>query len=227
MLKSLVIGEQALLSIILASSLAICQQSPETPAPTAGVEFPVVMKENVTAGKTAVGTKVEAKLVVATFVTGVVIPKGAVLSGEVVESVAKSATVPSRLSIRLDSLQSKTGSVPIKVYLTAWYYPTATMTPQNLAYDPADATHSPRSWNGDGPYYDPKSPAYQPLPGRETEKGAGAPPGTSNRRILMKNVECSRATGGAVIISSGHHNLKIDKLTTYVLASSDLLPANK
>jgi hypothetical protein len=205
--------------------MALCQQSPEMPAPTAGVEFPVVMKENVTAGKTAVGTRIEAKLAVATFVNGVVIPKSSILSGEVVESVAKSATAPSRLSIRINSVQSKSGWIPIKVYLTAWYYPTATMTPQNLSYDPADATHSPRSWNGDGPYYDPKSPAYQPLPGRETDKGS--PPGTSNHRTLMKNVECIRASDGAMVITSGHHNLKIDKLTTYVLASTDVPPEHK
>jgi hypothetical protein len=226
MLKNLVIG-QGMLVIILASSVAFCQQSAEPPAPTPGIEFPVVMKENVTAGKTAVRTKIEAKLLVATLVNGVVIPKGSILSGEVVESVAKSATVLSRLAIRVDSAQSKNGSIPIKVYLTAWYYPTATMTPQNLSYDPADATHSPRSWNGDGPYYDPKSPAYQPLPGHETDKGGGAPSRASNRRVLMKNVECSRASDGTVVITSGHHNLKIDKLTTYVLAPSDLLPANK
>jgi hypothetical protein len=225
MFKNLVIG-QGMLAIILASSEAFCQQSIAMPAPMPGTEFPVVMKENVTAGKTAVGTKIEAKLIVATLVNGVVIPKGSILSGEVVESVAKSATAPSRLAIRADSAQSKNGSIPIKAYLTAWYYLTATMTPQNLSYDPADATHSPRSWNGDGPYYDPKSPAYQPLPGHETDKG-GAPLGASNRRVLMKNVECARASDGTVVITSGHHNLKIDKLTTYVLAPSDLLPANK
>ncbi len=48
------------------------------------------MRQNVVAGKTPVGTKVEAKLTIATLVKGTVIPEGAVFSGEVVDSVAKS-----------------------------------------------------------------------------------------------------------------------------------------
>jgi hypothetical protein len=44
MLKNLVIG-QGMLVIILASSVAFCQQSAEPPAPTPGIEFPVVMRE--------------------------------------------------------------------------------------------------------------------------------------------------------------------------------------
>src|SRR5271155_1243367 len=49
-------------------------------------------------GSSAVGTKVEAKLAVATLVTGVVVPQDAILSGEVTESVAKSASGPARLA---------------------------------------------------------------------------------------------------------------------------------
>jgi len=52
---------------------------PHSPPNTssAGLEFPVIMRQNVAAGKTPVGTKVQAKLVVATLVDGVVVPQDA------------------------------------------------------------------------------------------------------------------------------------------------------
>ena len=88
-------------------------------------ELPIVLRQTVEAGKTAVGTKVEARLVMATMINGAVLPRGAVISGEVTESVAKSNNSPSRLAIRMDSAQWKNGEAKFKVYLTAWYYPPA------------------------------------------------------------------------------------------------------
>lgn len=133
----------AVLTVVLGSVALVGQQTPAGHSATAGGEFPAVMRQNVSAGKTPVGTKIEAKLVVATLANGTVIPKDAVLSGEVTESVAKSASDPSRLAIRMDSVQWKDGSAPIKVYLTPWYYPAPTMTPQDLSYGPTDAEHTP------------------------------------------------------------------------------------
>jgi len=42
--------------------------------------------------------------------------------------------------------------------------------------------------------------------------------------VLMKNVESTRSSEGAVILTSQHSNIKLDKSTTYVLAAGDLLP---
>lgn len=112
---------QAVLVVLV--STALFSQPPSTPPGSADLEFPVTMRQNVTAGVTAVGTKVQAKLAVATLVKGTVIPQNAILSGEVTESQAKSSSEPSRLAIRLDSAQWKKGSAAIKVYLTAWIYP--------------------------------------------------------------------------------------------------------
>ena len=81
------------------------------------------MQEKVAAGITKVGTTVHAKLTISTLVHGTVVPRDAVLSGEVTESEAKSADAPSKLGIRMDLAQWKNGSLPIKVYLTEWYYP--------------------------------------------------------------------------------------------------------
>lgn len=41
----------------------------------------------------------------------------------------------------------------------------------------------------------------------------------------MKDVESLRTSDGAIVIASSHSNLKLDKLTTYVLALDDFQPA--
>lgn len=226
--KTLSTGSAALIVIFGYCSLF----SPRTAAQSnssSATEFPVIMRQNVNAGKTPVGTKVQAELVMATMANGVVIPRGAILSGEVTESSAKSKSDRSRLAIRMDSAQWKNGSTPIKLYLTAWYYPEAQTMNQDVSFEPADQANSKRNWNGQGAYPDPNNHiSQQKFPGRESEDSdAGAPPPAtriSKRRILMKDVESASNTDGAVTLTSEHMNIKIDKLTTYVLADSDLRP---
>jgi hypothetical protein len=219
-----------MLTVVLASAALLGQSKPAPPSSPPGLEFPVVMRQNVAAGKTPVGAKVQAKLALATLVNGVVVPQDAILSGEVTESVAKSATDPSRLAIRMDSAQWKNGSAPIEVYLTPWYYPVALLTNQNLADEPPGATHHVRPYNRTATYPDPNSPASQPFPDpdRDSDNHAGpAPPAsassTSQRRVLMKDVESTRQSNGAVTLTSKRSNIKLDKTTTYVLAVSDPL----
>jgi hypothetical protein len=197
------------------------------PLSSGALEFPVIMQQGVT-GATAVGTRVTAKLVVATLVEGTVFPRGAVFSGEVTESVKKSATEPSRLAVRMDSVQWKNGSAPIKVYLTAWYYPDRVEMGQSLQYAPPDAANSKRNWNGAGAYPDPNSPINQPFPGRDSDKDSKTVPDTpasitSNHRVLMKNVESALNTDAALGLTSKRSNIKLDRLTTYVLAAGDLV----
>src|SRR5207245_2131370 len=98
-----------ILSVLVCSAGLLSQKEATAPNPTNVKEFPVVMKQEVTAGKTPVGTKVEAKLSVATLVDGTVFPKNTVFSGEVTESVAKSENSASRVAIRMDSAQWKNG----------------------------------------------------------------------------------------------------------------------
>src|SRR5579859_1553602 len=154
-----------------------------------GLEFPVIMRQKVEAGATPVGTKVEARLTLATLVDHAVIPQDAVLSGEVTESVEKSAKGPSRLGIRMDSAQWKNGSVPIKVYLTAWFYPLVRRVPKDLSDDensgPLAAganrrNRSARSYPGWDPDTNPSG--AQPTPAS----------GTSGPHILLKDVEAKR-----------------------------------
>jgi hypothetical protein len=230
MAKRTVIIRQAVLLAVLSSAALFSQQSGASGSPEAK-EFPVVMRQNVDAGKTAVGTKIQAKLVMATLMNGTVIPRDAILAGEVTESTAKSKTDPSRLGIRVDSAQWKNGSAALKLYLTAWYYPPEPMTAQDLTYQSADAAKSPKDWNGMGAYPNPNTSISQDrFPGRDGDKneGAATPDSTassiSKHPVLMKNVDSLRSDDGVVTLSSKRSNIKLDKLTTYVLATSDTTP---
>jgi hypothetical protein len=223
MFRKAILTVQAVLIVVLSFAALRSQQPPATPGSSQAHDFPVIMRQNVVAGATPVGTKVQAKLVIATLVDGVVVPRDAVLSGEVTESVAKSKSDPSRLGICLDSAQWKNGSAPIKAYLTAWYYPPEPLAEQNLAYHP-DYSQSPKGWNGAGTYPDPNNPASQPFPGRDANKDPAPEPASpasnfSKHRLLMKNVDTTSQDDGTVILTSSHSNIKLDKVTTYVLVS--------
>jgi hypothetical protein len=209
-------GRMAIALALTAVSM-LGQQKPVPPAPAAGIEFPVLMQHKISAGKTRVGTKVHAKLIIATLFKGQVIPEGAIMSGEVTESAVKSATFPSRLGVRVDSAQWKNGSIPIRVYVTAWYYPLAMPDEEQ------------QSGISDGPMLPAGRPArnHHPIAPPESDADA-APPragSISQHRILMKNVESTRNSDGAVILTSKHSNLKLDKGITYVLAADGLVPA--
>lgn len=217
-----------LVLILAGSSHLWGQQKPETPAAPGPQEFPVVLQQNVTAGKTPVGTKIQAKLAIATLLNGTVVPRNASFSGEVVESVAKTATQPSRISLRMDSVSWKKGSAPVQVYVTAWYFPSIAESGQNLQYGPEQSLA--RTWNGAGAYPDPNSPAYKPFPSADNEKKDSVPDTpnsvTSKRRVPMKDVETERGNAGAVTLVSKRGNLKLDRVTTYVLSSGEM-PAAK
>jgi hypothetical protein len=226
MLKRTMVVPHIVFSVVCATTL-LGQQQPTGPNSSGMREFPVVLQQSVTAGKTPVGTVVQAKLEVASLVEGVVIPRSAVFSGEVVESVAKSKTDPSRLALRMDSVQWKNGSAAIKVYLTAWFYPAIDAAGQNLQYGPTQPAN--RTWNGAGEYPDQNSKVYKPFPsGGDSDKGAvpDTPSSTtSNHRVLMKDVKATSGSDGTVTLVSKKTNIKLDRLTTYVLASGDLSSA--
>jgi hypothetical protein len=213
---------------IFCSATLPAQEKPAASAPAGVQEFPVIMRQNVTAGKTPVGTEVQAKLVVGTMGDGAVFPKNAVFSGKVIESVAKTSTEPSRLSIRMDSVQWKDGSAAVKIYLTAWIYPTTVAKGQDLQYGPQQSQVA--TWNGEGAYPDPNSRVVKPFPGGDSKNSSDAVPNTTSavtlrRRIPMKNVMSGKHDDGTVVIASDHSDIKLDKLTTYVFAADELRSA--
>jgi hypothetical protein len=208
---------------ILASGFAFGQQKPAAAGAAGAQEFPITMQQNVTAGKTPIGTKVQAKLRTATLLNGTVIPRNAVLSGEVVESTAKSENSDSRLSIRMDSANWKNGTAAVLLYLTAWYYPTREALGQDLQYGPTQPAN--RTWNGAGAYPDPNSKVYKPFPEGDSDKGGSVPDTpsstTSNHRSPIPDMQAVRGDNGAIAVVSHRSNIKLDKLTTYVLVSGE------
>jgi hypothetical protein len=219
-------------SKLIAAGLALAVLGAEalfgqsSPGSSPGVEFPVIMRQKVAAGGTPVGTKVEARLTLATLVDHAVIPQDAVLSGEVTESVAKSAKGPSRLGIRMDSAQWKNGSARIKVYLTAWFYPIAQLVPEDHSEEDLQANSTPMT-AGMGH----KNAPTRSYPTRDQDTNLSPSPAqplpapsTENHRDVMKGVEAKRQSDGAITLSSQRSNIKLDKTTTYVMAAGDLVP---
>jgi hypothetical protein len=121
----------------------------------------------------------------------------------------------------MDSVLWKKGSAAVRVYLTAWYYPTTFEAGQNLQYGPPQSPA--RGWNGAGEYPDPNSPAYKPFPGGDSDKTSTVPDTpastTSSHRLPMKNVDAVRENDGAITLVSQRSNIKLDKLTTYILVT--------
>ena len=212
--------------ILIAAASAVwsitlsAQEKPETSTPGSMQEFPVILQQTLIAGKTPVGTKVQAKLSIATLLNGIVLPRNAVFSGEVVESIAKTKSEPSSISIRMDSVQWKDQSAPVKVYLTSWYYPSISQSGQNLQYGPTEPPQ--RTWNGAGAYPDPNSHSYKPFPD-DSDKSPSVPDTpsskTSKERAILKDVVTQRGSDGGIVLASSHGNLKFDRFTTYVLAT--------
>jgi hypothetical protein len=211
--------------LLLSSTLGFGQQTAAPSASAVAQEFPVTFQENIVAGKTPVGTKIQAKLKMATLVHGVVVPQGAVFSGEVVESVAKTNSAPSRLALRMDSCQWKTTTATTRLYLTGWFYPAVLEGGPNLQYGPPQSDS--KTWNGMGQYPS-DSPAYHPFPNSVgNDKGPAVPQAestsASSHRVRMKEVQTDRNADGTLALVSSHSNIKLDKSTIYVLASAELL----
>jgi len=211
------------------SQIALAQSAPSSPT---GLELPATMQKKIVAGVTPVGTVVQAKLEVATLVDGVVVPENAILSGEVTESAAKSASAPSRLAIRMDSARWKQHGTPQvltltkKLYLTAWSYPATASTIPDSLYQPSTDLPSSRTMTRLG---SPAPPTRRlPDPGDSSDSPASKQPASTTtssaapHRVLMKDVESTRARDGAVRLTSTHSNIKLDKSTTYVFAGGEL-----
>lgn len=209
--------------LLLWSANSFSQQKPAASSSPGVLEFPITLQESVEAGRTAVGDKIQAKLMVATLVNRVVIPKDATFSGVVIDSVAKTAKDPSRLAIRIDSVQWKDGSASIKAYLTPLYYPKTVATGPNLQYGPPEPPA--KTWNGEGQYPNTDSRVYRPFPSGDSDNNAGAVPETttatmSGNPVGMKDVAVAPTAEGGLALVSNRVNLKLDKQTIYVLAAA-------
>jgi len=207
---------QILITVILGASPLLCQTKTPVAEPQ---EFPVLLRQNIIAGKTPVGSNVEASLTLATLIGGKVVPEGAIFSGVVLESAAKSNAGPSRLSVRIDSVRWKKGSASVKAYLTAWFYPVE--LPRDNSSDSQSPVFGPGARAGSSP------PSIYPYPSRNPDRLPEPPsapaPNSSEHRTPLKNVDSvTTPDSGVVVLSSTQSDIKFNKSTTYVLATRDL-----
>jgi hypothetical protein len=207
------------LLVVCSSAILLSQQKP-TPANAVAMDFPLELQQGVTAGKTAVGTKIQGKLIIATLVAGTVVPRNAVFSGEVTTSEAKTATSPSRLAIRVDSVRWKNGSASLKAYLSQWYYPPVAIAAPPLQYGPQKSATA--VWNGQGEYPDANATNYHPFPNSNSTDKSSVPDAsastTSSHRMAMRNVESAPSQEGGIALTSKRSNIKLEKFTTYVFS---------
>ncbi|HTM36008.1 MAG TPA: hypothetical protein VL156_04635 [Terriglobales bacterium] len=200
------------------SAALIAQQSRR--ASSSGVlrEFPIVLQQTVEAGKTPVGTKVKGKLAVATQFHGTLIPRDAVVSGVIFQSVRKSGKDPSRLGIRMESAKWKDSSAcMMRAYLMPLYYPLTTESAQGSPIESPD----PDSRTLNGPNQSGSSPMSAPSANNsEAIKEAVPQIATiASRPVSMKNVSMEPVPDDGIELVSQHDNIKLYKMTTYVLAA--------
>jgi len=202
--------------IVCCFAVSVGQQKPPTSSPGALREFPLVLQQSIESGKAMIGTKVQAKLAVATMFEGTVIPRNAVFSGVVIESNAKSAKEPAKLAIRMETAEWKHGSSSMMAYLLPLYYPTTT---QNFG-DASQASGPTASDGGQGSSSE--SPmSHQSFPSNESQAAIPEISTTSNRPVQIKNVTVALADEGGAALVSEHSNIKLFKLTTYVFAARE------
>jgi len=199
------------------SAASFAQQTPAPSSHPALHEFPLTLQQSIESGKAKIGTKVQAKLAVATVFQGTVIPRNAVFSGVVIESDAKSAKDPAKLAIRMETAEWKDQSTSLTAYLTPLYYTTTAQEVQSLPTGSPDP--SSRTLNGPDQS---DSRMSQPFPGSDSPSGLPAipdVPAASNRPVPMKNVTLALADEGGAALLSEHSNIKLYKMTTYVFAA--------
>jgi hypothetical protein len=175
-------------------------------------EFPVIFQNSVSAGRTPVGTKIQARLTMATLLNGTVVPQNAEFFGEVVLSEPRTKDQPARLSVRMDSVRWKDGSASVKAYVTNWFYPSAIESGQN-------------SQSGTVLWHDPATPV--PGPSYEPSTPDAPDSAISRHREKLKDVDSERTSDGTITLVSKQHNLSLDHSTIYVLTPGDLVPAMK
>jgi len=99
------------------------------------------------------------------------------------------------------------------------------MAPPYLSYGPPGDR---RNWGGVNPTVDttdPPNPAQQLSTQQDNGVNVDAPASvTSKGRGLMKYVKSASGADGSVVLVSSHSNIKLNKVTTYVLAINELLP---
>lgn len=200
-MKLLMMRRLMFVLLLLFAVGSLAQPSPK-PTPRAALEFPLELNQKIVAGQSAVGSKVEGKLIIATLVHGAVIPEGAVFTGTVEESVARNGANPSRLRVHLTSSKWHGGSSAVDIYLTNVVYPRRKSQQNDDPDDPMASAARRRERilaaerNGGMP----------PLPDTESPVTAKR----YDRRTTLEDVKLERGENGVIAITSEKFNVRLD-----------------
>lgn len=203
------------------SAFSLSQQPQAPSARPALHEFPLTLQQSLESGKATIGTKVQAKLAVATKFQGTVIPRNALFTGVVIESTAKSAKDQAKLAIRMEKVEWKDDSVSLTAYLLPLSYSNTAQAAPSLPNESPDP--SSRTLNGAG--QDTNSPMSRPFPTNDSQAAQAVipeAPTLSSRPVQMKNVNLALADEGGAALVSEHSNIKLYRMTTYVFAATEL-----
>ena len=203
------------------SAFSLSQQAQAPSARPALHEFPLTLQQSIESGKAAIGTKVQARLAIATKFQGTVIPRNALFTGVVIESTAKAAKEPAKLAIRMEKAEWKEDSLSLTAYLLPLSYSNTAPAVQGLPNESPGP--SSRTLNGAGD--DANSPMRAPFPTNDSQAAQAAIPDAptlSSRPVQMKNVTIALADEGGAAIVSERSNIKLNKMTTYVFAAIEL-----
>lgn len=176
--------------MLFAALVSGAQTAPTATSPRDWQDFPLLLHAKLIAGRAHSGTSVQGKLLIATFVHGMVVPAGAMFTGVLEQSVAKSATTPSRLKVHITSASWRDQTIAVELYLANYYYP---MPGQFLT-----AAERMEFETGVG---------MRRMNHRRDSKVHGA--AGYPQRVRMKGVEVERGEDGALAITSTDANLHL------------------
>ena len=189
-------------------------------SPVTSQEFPALLAQNIEPGKTAVGTAVRARLKISTLVNGVVVPQGALLSGMVEESLAKTEQAPARLKVHITQATWKDHTLALSLYLSDQYYETPGYDASNSGVN-NQRLHPDNSLTFEGTQLrsstDMSDPANSSrMPDRIGRGGdhPGAVPSLAGRTRIKGVTAVPDGSGGMVLISE-RKKLKLDQSTCY------------
>jgi hypothetical protein len=201
---------------------AVLAQQASPAAPMQRLELPVILRQKVVAGVTPVGSMVEAKLQIATLISGTVVPQGAILSGHLEQSAKKSGDAPSRVKIKFDSAKWKKGTAPLEVYFTGCFYPVLTSADRDRsANDAGYGSISRPAEAGDGQYPPPPGPKPGQIPqGFGPDVPMPIATRVSSHWVRPLGADAVFETDGSIALESPLHDIKLDKETTYMLTNA-------
>jgi hypothetical protein len=194
--------------MLFCSLLSAAQASRSSDGARNRQEFPLQLQQRVVAGQTEVRAPVQGKLIIATLVRGTVIPAGAMFSGTVEESIAKTAAAPSRLKVHMTKATWDDKSLAVDLFLANSFY----------EYPKRDVDETKNVSASTLPTTIEELRDYAKNEQNIRRNSAEINPWP--RRTVMLDVSQERGAGGQIVLTSMKQNLRLDREVLYAFEGS-------